>query len=111
MWQARILLSTLEIAVEPFGLRGADVTRPPPRVSVARRTPQHRGLLPPSPPPPLYPCLFYSPNRPLVFALRWQEGPQGNRGRALVVEKAMARYGDREAGAPPWVAGRSARGG
>ena len=40
--------TTLKIVVEPFGLRAADVARPPPRVGVARRAPQHRGLLPPS---------------------------------------------------------------
>lgn len=32
---------TLEVAVEPFGLPGADVARPPPRVGVARRPLQH----------------------------------------------------------------------
>jgi len=32
---------TLEVCVEPFGLGGADVARPPPRVSVARRPLQH----------------------------------------------------------------------
>jgi hypothetical protein len=32
---------TLEIGVEPFGLRGADVARPPPRVGIACRPLQH----------------------------------------------------------------------
>ena len=33
--------TTLKIVVEPFGLRTADVARPPPRVGVARRALQH----------------------------------------------------------------------
>jgi hypothetical protein len=34
----------VEIVVEPFGLLGADVARPPPRVCVARRPLQHPAL-------------------------------------------------------------------
>lgn len=36
MWEL-----TLEVCVEPFGLGGPDVARPPPRVGVARRPLQH----------------------------------------------------------------------
>jgi hypothetical protein len=103
-------ITTLKIAVEPFGLRAADVARPPPRVSVARRAPQHRGLLPPpSPPYPVLP-LFLStivsmrPDLPLrstaspLLALRLATGwgvrtgiPGARRGEAVAVEKTMAR--------------------
>ena len=87
-------ISTLEIAVEPFGLRAADVSRPPPRVGVARRAPQHRGLLPPlSPPYPVPPLSLVPirPNLPLVrmilplplLALHWSwGGDQDGAGRA-----------------------------
>ena len=93
-------ISTLEIAVEPFGLRAADVARPPPRVGVARRAPQHRGLLPPlSPPYPVLPLSLVPirPNLPLVrmilllplLALHWSwGGGQDGAGRAPGREEA-----------------------
>ena len=122
---------TLEIAVEPFGLRAADVARPPPRVGVARRAPQHRGLLPPlSPPYPVLPLSLVPirPNLPLVrmillvplHALHWSRGgvgvgtgpggPLGERRKGVGLEKTMARKGDRGTSALPRVACRRARG-
>ena len=43
MWESEPEL-TLQVCVEPFGLGGPDVARPPPRVGVARRPLQHLDM-------------------------------------------------------------------
>jgi len=45
MWESEPEL-TLQVCVEPFGLGGPDVARPPPRVGVARRPLQHLDMNP-----------------------------------------------------------------